>query len=136
MAPFPKSTFSQEFSNLQQSLYTLEESYKKNCLENQDAKNCTSTLTSFEAERIRFQNLDTQIQQKINERRKKIEQSKDSLDEKQRQKKIILNTVMRLDRGDLSAEPRRFDKYQEKKGNYMSVFFYIGFLLFFFNFNL
>ena len=131
MAPIIPLDFDERFSNLKRKIETLFEIYINQCkiqptMTDDKEQKCNEKLeeiSNFLNHKIFL--LKSDIKKKITEKTEKIDKQNKILETLKNRKKQYQTTITRLDRGDLSSEPRRSDSYIEKVGNYSVIIFYI-----------
>ena len=126
------TTFEEEFSKLKKNYMITLDKYKQ-CYEtylllnSTDQKAKCNTIENKLDDIIdrQMNGLNNKINKETKKQTKEIEQLNKFMEKMKKNKNIYTNNLMRLDRGDLAAEPRRVDNYFQKVDNYITILYYI-----------
>ena len=136
MAPVSPVTFEERVSNLEINFITTLQKWKT-CREAYNLDNKCGALES-QLDEILNNNtatLKNDIIKASGALSSEISNLNFNMSQRQSNKNLFTGSLMRLDRGDLAAEPRRVDAYEQKVYHLSNMGYYIlgiGFIIFFF----
>jgi len=119
-------TFEEKLNNLEINFITILQKWET-C---RKVYNLNSKCAAFESQlneilNNKIQDLKNNIVKASTTLSKEISNLNSNMSQRQSNKNIFTGNLMRLDRGDLAAEPRRVDAYEQKIYHLSNLFFYI-----------